>query len=61
MTDSIIKDTPYHEQTSTFDLLKERVIASERLRAMAVPLAVFVVALLPRILSLGAFMKGLIQ
>ncbi len=58
MTNSVIKKSAYIEKASFWNLIKSKLTVSERWWHLAVPLALFLAILLPRLLNLDAFMTA---
>ena len=58
MADSFIEKQTYIEDSSSLDLIKSKLIFNEKALRIILPLAVFIIALLPRILSLDTFITA---
>ena len=58
MADSLIENPSYIKRASVKSSIKSRLSVSIHWRQVAVPLVIFISALIPRILSLGAFMTA---
>ena len=58
MADSFAEKPSYFEKSSSLSLIQARLSLRERLTRVAIPVAVFLIALLPRIVSLGTFMTA---
>lgn len=58
MANSFIEKSTYLDKSTSVRLLKSKTGVSVRWRQLIIPLALFLAALLPRILSLGAFMTA---